>query len=127
MLKDLFTFNSYSTNDLEASKYFYQEILELQVVENEMGILEIKAGGSNKFVIYPKGENHQAATFTVLNFEVKEIEKVVDHLIKKGITFQQYTAPIKTDEKGICKGEFGPKIAWFKDPAGNILSLIEEQ
>lgn len=126
MLKEAYTFNSFSTNDLEASKTFYQEILELQVKENEMGILEIRAGGTNKFIIYPKGENHEAANFTVLNFEVKGIENVVDHLIRKGVIFEQYTEPIKTDENCIFRGEVGQKIAWFKDPAGNILSLIEE-
>ncbi len=127
MLKDAYTFNSFSTNDLKATKRFYQEILGLHVVENEMGILEIQAAGSNKFVIYPKGTNHQPANFTVLNFEVKEIERVVDQLIAKGITFEQYQEPIKTDEKGICWQENSPTIAWFKDPAGNILSLIEEK
>ncbi len=129
MLKDSFTFNSFSSNDLEASKKFYSETLGLRVVENEMGILEIQAGGSNQFIIYPKGEAHRPANFTVLNFEVKDIEKVVDHLTSKGITFEQYPEPMKTDEKGICwstDDQPGPNIAWFKDPAGNVLSLIEE-
>lgn len=121
-------FNSFSTNDLEASKAFYAETLGLEVLENEMGILEIKAAASNKFIIYPK-ENHQPATFTVLNFEVKDIENKVDGLIGKGIVFEQYPEPMKTDKKGICWSSgknTGPHIAWFKDPAGNILSLIEE-
>ena len=125
MLKDAHTFHSFSTNDLEASKKFYAETLGLQVEENEMGILEIQAGGSNKFIIYPKGDDHQPANFTILNFPVKDIEKVVDHLIGKGITFEQYP---ETDEKGIywSTGEnTGPSIAWFKDPAGNILSVME--
>lgn len=127
MIKDSYTFNSFSTNDLEASRKFYQEKLGLHVNENEMGILEIQAGGSNKFVIYPKGETHEPASYTVLNFEVKDIEKVVDYLIGNGITFEQYNEPIKTDEKGICRRIDGPLIAWFKDPAGNILSIIEER
>lgn len=129
MLKDSHTFNSYSTDDIESSKKFYGETLGLEVFENEMGILEIKVAGSNKFVIYPK-ENHRPATFTVLNFEVKDIEQEVDNLISKGIVFEQYPEPLKTDTKGICwppQDKNWPTIAWFKDPAGNILSLIEEQ
>ena len=126
MLKDAYTFNSFTTHDLQVSKKFYADTLGLHVIENEMGILEIQAGGSNKFIIYPKGEDHRAANFTVLNFEVKEIEKVVDHLAAKGITFEQYEAPMKTNEKGICRNNHGPTIAWFKDPAGNVLSLMEE-
>jgi len=129
MLKDTYTFNSFTTDDLEASKKFYNETLGLKVVENEMGILEIKASGSNSFIIYPKGDNHQPANFTVLNFQVNNIEKVVDHLIEKGITFEQYAKPMKTDKKGICwssDSNPGPNIAWFKDNAENILSLIEE-
>nr|WP_299342390.1 VOC family protein [Allomuricauda sp.] len=128
MLKESYTFNSYSTNDMESSKKFYGETLGLEVIENEMGILEIKAGGSNRFIIYPK-ENHEPATFTVLNFEVNNIGSEVDSLAAKGITFEQYPAPMETDERGICwsSGEnSGPSIAWFKDPAGNILSLIQE-
>ncbi|NHF58511.1 VOC family protein [Flavobacteriaceae bacterium TP-CH-4] len=125
MLRESYTFNSYATNNIESSKKFYGETLGLQVVENEMGILEIKAGGSNRFVIYPK-ENHQPATFTVLNFEVKNIQSEVDDLIAKGITFEQYPEPMKTDEKGICRRDDRFAIAWFKDPAGNIISLIQE-
>ena len=128
MLQDSYTFNGFSTDDLEASKTFYAETLGLEVLENEMGILEIKAAGSNAFIIYPK-ENHQPATFTVLNFEVKDIENKVDGLISKGIVFEQYPEPMKTDKKGICWSpdkNTGPHIAWFKDPAGNILSLIAE-
>lgn len=98
------------------------------MIENEMGILEVKAAGNNTFIIYPK-ENHQPATFTVLNFVVRDIESEVDDLMGKGITFEQYPDPIKTDKKGICwssGANTGPSIAWFKDPVGNILSLIQE-
>ena len=128
MLKDVHTFHSFTTNDLEVSRTFYAGTLGLHVVKNEMSILEIKAGGS-QFIIYPKGDDHQPANFTVLNFPVKDIEKAVDHLIARGITFEQYPEPMKTDEKGICWSSdvnTGPNIAWFKDPAGNILSIIEE-
>ncbi len=128
MLKDAYTFSSFTTNDLEASRKFYEETLGLHVKENEMGILEIKAEGSSPFIIYPKGKDHQPANFTVLNFGVKDIEKVVDHLISLGIPFEQYPEPMKTDEKGICWNTGDgtePHIAWFKDPAGNIISVME--
>ena len=128
MLKDCYTFNSFTTDDMEASKKFYAETLGLHVSENEMGILEIKAAGSNSFVIYPR-ENHQPAMFTVLNFEVNDIVREVEALISKGITFEQYDDPLKTDAKGICwplKETDRPTIAWFKDPAGNIVSLVQE-
>ena len=125
MLKNSYTFNSYTTDDIESSKNFYGETLGLEVIKNEMGILEIKAGGSNKFVIYPK-ENHQPVNFTVLNFEVKDIQKEVDDLMAKGIIFEQCPEPKKTDAKGICRRDDRFAIAWFKDPAGNTISLIQE-
>ena len=125
MLKDCYTFNGFSTNDLKAAKKFYGETLGLEVIENEMGSLEIKAAGNNKFVIYPK-ENHHPATFTVLNFEVRNMEQEVGTLIEKGIVFEQYPEPMKTDGMGICRRNGRYAIARFKDPAGNILALIEE-
>lgn len=124
MLSNAQLFSSFSTDDLEASKKFYSEILGLEVKENEMSILEI-TGNSHRFIIYPKGEDHQPANFTVLNFEVSNLEQTVDELISKGITFEQYGGSMQTDEKGIARSDEGPAIAWFKDPAGNILSLIE--
>jgi hypothetical protein len=83
-------------------------------------------GGSFTAMLYPKPD-HQAATFTVLNFRVQDVEKYVDELTKKGVTFEQYGGAIKTDEKGISRGAEGPWIAWFKDPAGNILSVLQER
>lgn len=124
MLKDKNVFSSFTTNNLEKSREFYEGILGLKVDINEMGILEITAG-KTQFVIYPK-DNHEPAKFTVLNFEVKDIKKSVDELASKGITFEQYDDPIKTNKQGIFWSNPGPNIAWFKDSAGNILSLIEE-
>jgi hypothetical protein len=80
------------------------------------------AGGD--VFLYPKS-NHEPATFTVLNFFVDNVEKSVDELKGKGISFEQYGGDIKTDEKGISRGNGGPTIAWFKDPSGNILSVVE--
>lgn len=127
MLKHSKAFSGFSVNDISKAKTFYAETLGLEVRENRMGLLEIQIDGGNRIIIYPK-PGHSPATFTVLNFPVKNIDEVVDGLINKGIIFEQYDAPIKTDEKGICRsGGKGPNIAWFKDPAGNILSIIEEK
>ena len=87
--------------------------------------LELHIAGGNKIFIYPK-PNHIPATFTILNFPVDNIEKAVEELTKKGVIFEKYEDPIKTDEKGIFRGG-GPNIAWFKDPAGNILSVLEQK
>ncbi len=125
MFKNSKAFTSFSVNDLKKAKDFYKEILGLEVKDNPMGLIELHVNGGNNIMVYPK-PNHEPATFTVLNFPVKNIEKTVDDLITAGVTFEQYEGEIKTDEKGIYRGE-GPLIAWFKDPAGNILSVIEEQ
>jgi predicted enzyme related to lactoylglutathione lyase len=124
MFKSTKTFSSFSSNDLQKAKDFYHGKLGIDVSENEMGILTLHLGSGNEVIIYPK-PNHEPATFTVLNFAVDDVEKNVDELIAKGITFEQYGEPIKTDEKGILRGDKrGPDIAWFKDPAGNILSVL---
>ena len=125
ILKETPAFSGFSTDDIEKSKDFYSNKLGLEVIESEMGILQVHTKGNTPLVIYPK-ENHIPATFTVLNFAVNDIEDAVDHLVERGISFEQYNEPIKTDEKGICRSSEGPNVAWFKDPAGNILSLIEE-
>jgi predicted enzyme related to lactoylglutathione lyase len=116
--------SSFSVNDLQKAKEFYHEKLGIETSEGTMGILTLHISGGGKIIIYPK-PNHEPATFTVLNFPVPDVEKTVDELIGLGITFEQYESEIKTNEKGIASGN-GPKIAWFKDPAGNILSVLEE-
>jgi len=125
MFKNSKAFSSYSVDDLVAAKSFYQEILGLDVEEDGMGFLSIHLTGGGEVILYPK-PNHLPATFTVLNFPVDDIDKAVDELILKGVTFEQYSGEIKTDEKGICREGGGPLIAWFKDPAGNILSVLQE-
>jgi len=116
-------FSSFSVDDIQKAKKFYEEVLGLQT-ESPMGMLAIKTSANNDIFVYAK-PNHQPATFTVLNFPVDDIEKAVDELIAKGVIFEQYHfGQIDTDEKGIAHGE--PKIAWFKDPAGNILSVIQQ-
>jgi predicted enzyme related to lactoylglutathione lyase len=125
MFKDTHAFSSFSVNDLQKAKQFYGETLGLTVSETAEGLVLRIAGGGDVF-IYPK-PNHQSATFTVLNFQVDDIEQTVDGLTKAGVVFEHYDlAEIKTDEKGIHRNG-GPTIAWFKDPAGNILSVLEEK
>jgi hypothetical protein len=89
-------------------------------------MLTLKLGGGTPVLIYPK-PNHMPATFTILNFPVSDIETAVDELIRSGVRFEQYEGDIKTDGKGIARGSGGPLIAWFKDPAGNILSVLEQK
>ena len=105
-------------------KDFYHGILGLDFSET-MGALSLQLKGDNKVIIYPKPD-HVPAIFTVLNFSVPDIEKAIDDLISLGIRFEQYTGDLQTDEKGIFRGK-GPVAAWLKDPAGNILSVMEEK
>jgi len=123
MLQTKSAFSSFSVNDLKKAKDFYAQTLGLKVKESEMG-LEIHPGDTDVF-IYPK-PNHKPAGFTVLNFLVDDIDKAVDELQKNGVRFEQYEGEIKTNEKGIHRNG-GPSIAWFKDPAGNILSVLEKE
>lgn len=123
MLQSSKAFSSFSVNDLQKAKDFYGNVLGLQTKINQMGVLELHVAGSTPVMIYPKPD-HAAATFTVLNFPVEDIDQAVDELTRRGVVFEQYnTDQIKTDEKGISRTG-GPKIAWFKDPTGNILSVL---
>lgn len=122
IFKNTKAFSSFSVNDLEEAKKFYGQTLGLEVSESEEGLnLQIKGG--NDVFIYPKPD-HVPATFTVLNFVVDDVDRTADELSKLGIRFQIYNkGELKTDDKGIFQGK--PKIAWFKDPAGNFLSILE--
>lgn len=125
MLKNSKGFSSFAVNDIPKAKDFYENVLGLSVKDNPMGLIELEISGSSNILIYPK-PNHQPASFTVLNFPVDDIDAAVDALIEKGVTFEKYDEKyLKTDDKGISKGNGGPSIAWFKDAAGNILSLIQ--
>lgn len=123
MFKDTKAFSSFSTNDLQKSKEFYSETLGIELTEQTEGLALHLAGGGEVF-IYPK-PNHAPASFTVLNFLVDDIDKAVDDLAGLGVTFEQYEGEIKTDEKGISRASSGPQIAWFQDPAGNIISVLQ--
>lgn len=120
-------FSSFAVDDLDKAYDFYSGLLGLDVTREAMGILSVRfSAGSQAVMVYPKPD-HQPATFTVLNVVVDDVEAAVDALSAKGIAFEQYdTDEIKTDEKGISRGAEGPAIAWFKDPAGNILSVLED-
>jgi predicted enzyme related to lactoylglutathione lyase len=125
MLRDSNAFSGFSANDIPKAKEFYSRTLGLKVSESN-GLLTLHLAGGNNVLIYPK-PNHTPATFTVLNFPVDDVDQVVDELTKRGVRFEIYNLPdIKTDKKGIMRGN-GPTIAWFKDPSGNILSVIEQE
>jgi catechol 2,3-dioxygenase-like lactoylglutathione lyase family enzyme len=122
MFNNIHAFSSFSVDNIQKAKQFYGEKLGLKVSEKPEGLaVDITGGGS--IFIYPK-PNHTPASFTVLNFPVDNIEKTVDKLTKLGIQFEHYDGELKTDERGIFRGS-GPTIAWFKDPAGNFLSVLE--
>lgn len=120
--KNTKAFSSFSVKDLDGAKKFYDQMLGLPVSESDEGLILQTKGGINVF-IYPKPD-HTPATFTVLNFVVDDVDRAVDELTKLGIRFQIYDkGELKTDDRGVFQGK--PKIAWFKDPAGNFLSILE--
>src|ERR1700736_484315 len=123
MLGESKAFSGFAAPDISKAKEFYSKTLGLKVTE-EHGLLTLHLAGGNNVLIYPK-PNHVPATFIVLNFPVKNVDQAVDELKKRGVRFEIYNlTELKTDEKGIMRGK-GPTIAWFKDPAGNILSVLE--
>jgi catechol 2,3-dioxygenase-like lactoylglutathione lyase family enzyme len=113
-------FSGFSVDDIPAALEFYGGILGLQVSE-EHGMLTLHIAGDRDILVYPKGNAHTPATYTILNFPVADVEAAVDELVERGVEFEKYD---NVDEKGIARGE-GPPIAWFKDPAGNILSVLQ--
>ncbi|MFI7701974.1 VOC family protein [Nonomuraea sp. NPDC049480] len=115
-------FSGFSVNDIAAAKKFYGETLGLHVTEDH-GMLTLHIAGGTEILVYPK-DNHTPATFTILNFPVEDIEKAVDELVARGVRFERYPQ-IKSDEKGIVR-EAGPPVAWFTDPAGNVLSILQQ-
>lgn len=123
------TFSSFSTSDEAKARDFYVNTLGLELDNDEMGLDLLLPGGARVFV-YEKTD-HQPATHTVLNFVVEDIEAAVEELKGKGIEFEEidFGGGAKTDEKGIMRGKAanqGPDIAWFKDPAGNTLAVLED-
>ena len=124
MLADSKAFSGFSVDDVGKAKDFYEGSLGLKCSEVN-GLLDLHLGSGAHVMAYPK-DNHEPATFTILNFPVGDVDAAVDELTNRGVSFEKYDTPeLKTDEKGIWRGE-GPTIAWFRDPAGNILSVLEE-
>ena len=119
-------FASFSVGDLDQAKEFYGQTLGLTTnVDEDMGLLNVDLPGGAKVIIYPK-DDHQPAVFTILNLVTGDIDKTVDELGGKGVMFEKYGKDYSQDAKGISRGR-GPNIAWFKDPSGNILSVIEDK
>jgi catechol 2,3-dioxygenase-like lactoylglutathione lyase family enzyme len=126
ILTEAKAFPSFSVNDIGKARAFYRDTLGLHVDDRPEG-LELDVGGGSKVFVYGK-PNHEPATFTILNFAVDNVETAVEKLKSTGVTFEQYDIPgIKTDARGIARDTGGPAMAWFKDPAGNILSVLQER
>ena len=123
MLHDSHAFSGFSTNDIEKARQFYGETLGLETSE-EHGLLTLHLAGDRDTLVYPKPD-HTPAAYTILNFPVDDIEKAVDELASRGVRFERYDG-FEQDERGIFRGG-GPLIAWFKDPAGNVLSVLQQR
>ena len=125
MFENTKAFSGFSVDDIGAAKAFYGETLGIRVTEEDMDILVLHLASGNDVFVYPKPD-HVPATFTILNFEVDDIDKYVDELAARGVTFERYEG-MNQDDKGVARGiaaGMGPDIAWFTDPAGNILSVL---
>lgn len=124
MFRDSEAFSGFSVDDLAAAEAFYGQTLGLELETSGPGFM-LKIAGRNGVLVYPK-DDHTPATYTILNFPVDDIEQAVDALTSKGVEFERYDG--MTDDRGIARGrsrDRGPDIAWFKDPAGNILSVLD--
>lgn len=131
MFKPIGAFSGFSVKDLKKAKEFYSNVLGLRVEENSgEEALDLYLPGGAKVFVYPKA-NHEPATYTALNLVIENIDDAVKELTEKGVTFEQYDFPgFKTDEKGVLRGlssKMGMDIAWFKDPDGNIFSILQEK
>jgi predicted enzyme related to lactoylglutathione lyase len=125
MIHQAKAFSSFSVDDIQKAKQFYEEILGVKTFDSMHGIISLDLNDNNHVMLYPK-PHHEPATFTVLNFPVDDVEKTVDELTAKGVQFEHYDfEQMKTDAKGIFRYE-NITQAWFKDPAGNILSVVSD-
>jgi catechol 2,3-dioxygenase-like lactoylglutathione lyase family enzyme len=127
MLTKSQAFSGFAVDDLNAAKTFYGETLGLDVAEDSPSLLTLHIAGGTNIFVYPKPD-HTPATYTILNFPVDDIERAVDELGERGVSFERYEG-FEQDEKGIARPQGkqeGPPIAWFKDPAGNILAVLEQ-
>mgnify|MGYP000577164889 CR=1 FL=1 len=118
-------FSGFSVRDVEEARAFYEGVLGLDVGEIN-GMLQLNLGGGGTVLVYPKGDAHEPASFTVLNFPVDDIDAAADALAAKGVVFERYDGfPMEPDAKGVYRG-MGPDIAWFTDPSGNVLSVLSD-
>ena len=125
MLRDRPAMSGFSARDITAEKAFYTDTLGVDVID-ENGMLTLNLAGGHRVLVYPK-DDHQPATYTCLNFFVPDIDAAVEALAAAGVTFERYGPEFPHDERGVVRAEgFGPPIAWFTDPAGNIIALIED-
>jgi catechol 2,3-dioxygenase-like lactoylglutathione lyase family enzyme len=125
MLGDSEAYSSFAVPDVDEAKRFYTETLGLNVdvLDEQFGLLELHVPGSRDILIYHKPD-HVPAPFTVLNFPVEDVEQAVDGLVERGVEFERYEG-FEQDERGIARGP-GPDVAWFKDPAGNIMAVMTD-
>lgn len=125
MFRDTLAFGGFSVDDTERAERFYADTLGLRVTRDDAmgGLLTLHLAGDRPVLVYPK-EDHSPATYTVLNFPVDDVDRAVDELTARGVRFERYDG-MPQDEKGIMRGQ-GPAIAWFTDPAGNVLSVLEQ-
>ncbi|OYD70728.1 putative enzyme related to lactoylglutathione lyase [Rhodococcus sp. OK302] len=115
--------SGFSVDDIAAAKKFYSETLGLKVTDEEMGLIRLHLAGGTEILVYPK-PNHEPATYTILNFLVDDIDGTVDKLTSRGVKFLKYDG-FPQEENGVMRGN-GPDIAWFTDPAGNVISVLKE-
>lgn len=123
MLRDSPAFSGFAVPDIDRARTFYRDTLGLETHDGSMGVLELHLGGGTVVMVYPKPD-HVPATYTVLNFPVDSVDRAVDRLTAAGVSMERYGPELGQDERGISRGT-GPTIAWFTDPAGNILSVLE--
>jgi catechol 2,3-dioxygenase-like lactoylglutathione lyase family enzyme len=125
MLAQSKAFSGFAVDDLEQAREFYGDTLGLEVeLIDDPGLLNIQLAGDRATLVYPKPD-FEPATYTILNFPVDEVEATVDELTSRGVSFERYEG-MEQDEKGISRAAGGPEIAWFRDPAGNILAVLEK-
>jgi catechol 2,3-dioxygenase-like lactoylglutathione lyase family enzyme len=122
-LADSPAFSGFAVGDVPAARAFYTEVLGLEVTEDH-GILSLHLGGGTRVIAYSKSD-HVAAGFTILNFPVADIDSAVDELVSRGVTFERY-AGMPQDDRGVMRAG-GPFIAWFTDPSGNVMSVLQER
>ena len=116
-------FSSFAVPDLDAARSFYSDTLGLEVSDGPMGVLALELEGDRTILVYPKPD-HEPANYTILNFPVEDVDAAVDELTARGVELERYEG-FDQDKRGIARGD-GPDIAWFKDPAGNVLAVLKQ-